>query len=67
METNLRSVEEARDEAERKAFDSLGRYKFQMFGYHAALWVTLNQLCPKRKANPFSELVALARARLTSE
>ena len=27
------------DEAERKAIDALGRYKFQMFGYWAAIWV----------------------------
>ena len=32
------------DEAEAKAWDSLGRYKFQMFGYWAAIWVYLNRI-----------------------
>lgn len=31
------------DEAEAKAWDSLSRYKFQMFGYWAGIWVHLNR------------------------
>jgi hypothetical protein len=65
MKRNLNS---ALKEAERKAWDSLGRYKFLMFGYHAAQWVTLNRLLPKteRQRNPFHALVMLARILKTS-
>jgi hypothetical protein len=47
-------------ESEKKAWDSLSRYKFMMFGYHAAQWVMLNRLGPK-KPNPFAPLVKFAR------
>lgn len=49
-------------EAERKAWQSLGRYKFQMFGYWAAIWVHLNRIGEFKRANPFSGLVRTARA-----
>ena len=49
------------DEAERKAFDSLSRYKFQMFGYWAAIWVHLNRLSGLKKPNPFKSIVHQAR------
>lgn len=57
------SLEANRTEAERKAWDALSRYKFYMFGYHAASWVKYNQLYPPalRKGNPFGELIAAAR------
>lgn len=48
-------------DAEAKAFDALARYKFQMFGYWAAIWVHLNRLGEFRRPNPFSGLVHLAR------
>ncbi len=51
------------DEAEKKAWDSLARYKFQMFGYWAAIWVHVNRLGGFKRPNPFSGLVAAARAR----
>lgn len=50
-------------EAERKAWDSLARYKFWMFGYHAADWVKLNRLGGFNRPNPFLALVKLARER----
>jgi len=56
-------IEAERDIAERKAIVSLSRYKFQQFGYWVAVWVHLNRLCEQRKANPFREIVALARQR----
>ena len=34
-------------EAERKAIDSLARYKFLMFGYWAGVWVHLNRIGPQ--------------------
>ena len=48
-------------EAEAKAWDSLARYKFQMFGYWAAIWVHLNRLGGFNKPNPWSGLVKEAR------
>lgn len=47
--------------AERKAWDSLARYKFQMFGYWAAIWVHLNRIGNFRRKNPWKRLVAEAR------
>lgn len=49
------------EEAERKALDSLSRYKFQMFGYWAAIWVHLNRLEGKGRPSPFTALVKVAR------
>lgn len=49
------------EEAERKALDSLARYKFQMFGYWAGIWVHLNRIEGKRRPSPFAELVKKAR------
>jgi hypothetical protein len=57
-ETSLTLLEELQ-EAERKAWDSLARYKFVMFGYWAGVWVHLNRLGP-RLPSPFRELVAYA-------
>lgn len=51
----------ALDEAERKATDSLARYKFMMFGYWAAWWVKLNRLSGARRPNPWKNLVQIAR------
>ena len=48
-------------DAERKAWDSLARYKFQMFGYWAAIWVHLNALHDVKRANPFRAAVKLAK------
>ena len=50
------------DEAERKAWQSLARYKFQMFGYWAAIWVHLNRIGGFKKRNPFRPAVDLAKA-----
>ena len=47
--------------AEKKAWDSLARYKFQMFGYWAAIWVHLNRLGEFKKPNPFKHIVKEAR------
>lgn len=56
----------ARDDAERKAWDSLGRYKFQMFGYWAGAWVKFNRLLPAdyQRSNPWRDLVKIAKSRL---
>jgi hypothetical protein len=48
------------DVAEAKAWDSLSRYKFMMFGYWAAMWVHLNRIGRFRRPNPWVELVKLA-------
>jgi len=61
MTTNKRLIRDLR-EAEKKAVDALARYKFQMFGYWAAIWVHLNRIGNFRRPNPFSGLVKAARA-----
>ena len=48
-------------EEERKAWDSLCRYKFEMFGYHASRWVMLNELLDAPQPNPWRDLVKVAR------
>lgn len=55
-------LEKEIEEAERKAVDALARYKFQMFGYWAAIWVHLNRIEGKRRPSPFAALVKQARA-----
>jgi len=60
----LTNTLQAREESEVKAWDSLARYKFEMFGYWASAWVKFNQLLPKshKAANPFKRAVHLARS-----
>ena len=48
-------------EAERKAWDSLSRYKFVMFGYWAGIWVHLNRISGLKLPNPWAGLVKHAR------
>jgi len=48
-------------EAERKAWESLARYKFQMFGYWAAIWVHLNRIGGFKRRNPWGSLAKEAR------
>lgn len=57
------SLVEELQQAEKKAWDSLSRYKFQMFGYWAAIWVHLNRIGKFNKPNPFRDIVKLARTR----
>jgi len=49
------------DVAEAKAWDALARYKFQMFGYWAAIWVHLNRIGGFKRPNPWKTLVESAR------
>jgi len=60
----LTNTLQARDAAVVKAWDSLARYKFEMFGYWASSWVKFNQVLPKshRQGNPFKRAVDLARS-----
>lgn len=46
------------------AWDALSKYKFIMFGYHAAVWVTLNRIHHCRQKNPFLDAVKLARVKI---
>jgi hypothetical protein len=54
-----------REDATRQALDALARYKFWMFGYHAARVVYLGTLIHRiggpRLDNPFRSLVVMAR------
>ena len=54
-------LEEQLQEAELKAWDSLSKYKFVMFGYWAGVWVHLNKLSETPKPNPFRGLVIAAK------
>ena len=49
------------EDSERKALESLGKYKFAMFGYWAGIWVHLNRISGANKKNPFHDLVIKAR------
>ena len=55
-----KTLEEALNEAEAKAWAALANYKFMMFGYWAAIWVHLNKLGEFKRPNPFHPLVELA-------
>mgnify|MGYP001586744152 FL=1 len=57
----MENLLEAKREAQRKAIDSLSRYKFMQFGYWAAIWIHLNNLSVHKDHNPFQALVVLAR------
>ena len=68
IEESLRRLQAAEslirhlEEAETKAWDSLARYKFQMFGYWAAIWVHLNKIGGFKRPNPWRELVKQAKS-----
>lgn len=51
------------DEAERKSWNALARYKFTMFGYWAGVWVHLNRIGGFDRPNPWRKLVMDARDR----
>lgn len=50
-------------EAEAKAWDSLSRYKFMMYGYWCGVWVHLNRISGENRPNPWRGLVEIAKAR----
>lgn len=52
------------EEAERRAWDSLARYKFMIFGYWAAIWVHLNRVSGENRPNPWRSLVMMARSQI---
>lgn len=58
---DMEDMKKHMDEAETKAWDSLSRYKFQMFGYWAAIWIHLNRISGLKRPNPWKELVESAR------
>ena len=55
------------DAAEAKAWDSLAKYKFMMFGYWAAIWVHQNRVGGFKRANPWTALVRDARCRAPAQ
>lgn len=56
-----RQLRKEMETAERKAWESLARYKFMMFGYWAAVWVHFNRAGRFREPNPFALVVKAAR------
>ena len=62
LRSNMKDkILEEMNEAERKAWDSLARYKFFMFGYWASHWVKYNRLGGFNRPNPFKNLVQTAK------
>jgi len=59
----MTDIEASLNEAERKAWDSLSRYKFVMFGYWAGVWVHLNRISGKKRPNPWKQIVIGARSK----
>ena len=61
------SLREKRQQEEGRAWDALSRYKFWMFGYHAAKAISYGQILSEWTGepivNPFAGLVQMARAR----
>ena len=49
------------EEAETKAHKALADYKFERFGYWAAVWVHLNRIGGFKRPNPFRDYVMLAK------
>ena len=61
------SMDDALAEAERKAWDSLSRYKFVMFGYWCGVWVHLNRVSGQQRSNPWRPLIKLAQEHVRNE
>lgn len=61
IELTPHRLAEQLEEAERKAWDSLAKYKFVMFGYWCGVWVHLNRLDDEPRRNPWRDLVKAAR------
>lgn len=66
MPNKLDALDAEIELAKQHAFNSLAGYKFMMFGYWAGVWVHLNRLRSEPLANPFRDLVKLARQKSTS-
>ncbi len=52
--------------AEAKAWESLAKYKFMMFGYWAAIWVHQNRVGRFKRPNPWQSLVRQARMQIAA-
>ena len=55
------TLEDKLKEAEHKAWDAMGRYKFTNFGYWASVWVHLNKMDDVKRANPWGGLTKVAK------
>ena len=67
MDDTAAEVLREMDLAERRAWESLARYKFMMFGYWAAMWVHLNRVGRFKRPNPWKALVMSARERAPAQ
>lgn len=59
--TYLDKLRQEMAEAEYRAWDSLARYKFVMFGYWAGIWVHLNRISGLKQLNPWHSIVDYAK------
>lgn len=60
-------IGQAMAEAEANAWACLGKYKFLLFGYWAARWVTLNKMLGEHNPNPFRKLVQFAASEVANK
>jgi len=49
---------------ETAVWESLSKYKFIMFGYYAAVWVTLDRIHRFYQGNPFLDVMKLAKLKV---
>ncbi len=64
--TERAALESLLDDAERKAWDALSAHRYLQFGQWAATWVLLNRTGGFGRKSPWSGLVSLARAQVSS-
>jgi hypothetical protein len=48
----IANLEAELNKAEAEAWNALGRYKFNMFGYWSAIWVHLNRIGEFKETKP---------------
>lgn len=48
-------------DAERRAWESLAKYRFQKFGHYAELWASLAKVSGKSLRNPFAVVASVGR------
>lgn len=60
-------IKQGMAEAEANAWACLGKYKFLLFGYWAARWVTLNKMLGEHNPNPFRKLVQFAASEVANK
>ena len=63
IEEALERINNTLNEAEARAFESLAKYKFQMFGYWASAHQHLARTVSRNHNTPFAELIDMAKTK----